>query len=117
MSVPEGWHNALRKGKKLEKSKSNTEKKKPSVEVKEGKIIFSPDPATALIYLCVLLNDRDLMPMVLEIAEDEADAKDLLQATAVAMGSIAEQILQAREKSAEKGKEKANPEKRPSAKA
>jgi hypothetical protein len=57
------------------------------------------------------------MPMVLEIAEDEADAKDLLQATAVAMGSIAEQILQAREKSARKGKEKANPEKRPSAKA
>jgi hypothetical protein len=101
----------------LRKSQSRLEKKKTSVEVKNGKIIFSPDATTTLMYLCVLLNDRDLMPIILEIAEDEADAKDLLQATAVAMGSIAEQILQAREKSAEKGKEKANPEKRPSAKA
>jgi hypothetical protein len=57
------------------------------------------------------------MPIILEIAEDEADAKDLLQATAVAVGSIAEQILQAREKAAKKGEDKPNPEKRPSAKA
>jgi hypothetical protein len=101
----------------LRKSQSRLEKKKTSVEVKNGKIIFSPDAATTLMYLCVLLNDRDLMPIILEIAEDGADAKDLLQATAVAMGSIAEQILQAREKAAKKGEDKPNPEKRPSAKA
>jgi hypothetical protein len=94
------------------------EKKKPNVEVKEGKIIFSPDMATTLVYLCVLLNDRELMPVVLEVAEDENDAKDLLKAAAVAVGSIAEEILRAREKAEKKGgDEKAESAKRPLAKA
>jgi hypothetical protein len=57
------------------------------------------------------------MPIVLEVAEDETDAKDLLNAAAVAVGSISEQILQAREKAARKGDESAKPAKRPSAKA
>jgi hypothetical protein len=105
------------KERKLEKGLSNTGKKKPSAEVKDGKITFSPDPATALVYLCVLLDSRDLMPSVLEVAEDEEDAKDLLNAAGVAVGSIAEQILQAREKAAKKGDESAKAAKRPVAKA
>lgn len=93
------------------------EKKKPVAEIKNGKIVFSPDMATTLIFLCVLLQNRDLMPVVLEIAEDEGDAKDLLESVAVAVGSIAEQILKEREKSAKKGEETADPAKRPIAKA
>jgi len=111
------WHNPRGKEKRSKTSESKLEKKKPVAEVKDGKIVFSPDMATTLIYLCVLLQDRELMPVMLEVAEDEGDAKDLLEAAAVAVGSIAGQILQAREKAAEKGESKSNPEKRPSAKA
>jgi hypothetical protein len=57
------------------------------------------------------------MPSVLEAAEDEEDAKDLLNAAGVAVGSIAEQILQSREKAAKKGDESAKAAKRPVAKA
>jgi hypothetical protein len=79
------WHNATRKGKKARKGLNQTrEKRSRASRSKTGRSSFSPDPATALIYLCVLLNSRDLMPIVLEIAEDEEDAKDLLNAAAVA---------------------------------
>ena len=87
--------------------------------IDRAKTDFPLDEISAAVTIIPLITKSQIKwpTSMLEVAEDEGDAKDLLEAAAVAVGSIAGQILQAREKAAEKGESKSNPEKRPSAKA